>query len=131
MEPDQRTCVDNAIAWARNRLGTTSYTSRCLAFVFYDTTGTLFGRRRNWGHVGLSLGDGRVVHAWDRVRIDPYVEIQSLTGPPGWDSPAFAGWTPVQRILQGCRPKDWPMEEDAAVEAERMHRARFGSEGGV
>ncbi|MER5295195.1 hypothetical protein ABT382_24455 [Streptomyces pharetrae] len=171
MEPDQRTCVDNAIAWARNRLGTTSYTSRCLAFVedayersnrlevfagdfaaesaelyaardntgvppagafvFYDTTGTLFGRRRNWGHVGLSLGDGRVVHAWDRVRIDSYVEVQSLTGPPGWDSPAFAGWTPVQRILQGCRPKDWPTEEDAAVEAERMQRDRFGGEGGV
>ncbi|CAM5326679.1 hypothetical protein SGLAM104S_03580 [Streptomyces glaucescens] len=126
VEPDQRTCVDNAIAWARNRLGTTSYTSRCLAFVedayersnrlevfagdfaaesaelyaardntgvppagafvFYDTTGTLFGRRRNWGHVGLSLGDGRVVHAWDRVRIDPYVEIQV--------SPALRAGTP-------------------------------------
>ncbi|CAM5327498.1 hypothetical protein SGLAM104S_04339 [Streptomyces glaucescens] len=92
MEPDQRTCVDNAIAWARNRLGTTSYTSRCLAFVedayersnrlevfagdfaaesaelyaardntgvppagafvFYDTTGTLFGLAAQLGARG-------------------------------------------------------------------------------
>ena len=28
-------------------------------FVFYDCWGTLRGTCRNWGHVGISLGDGR------------------------------------------------------------------------
>jgi len=34
------------------------------AFVFYDWYGTIDGEYRNWGHVGLSLGDGQMVHAW-------------------------------------------------------------------
>jgi len=34
------------------------------AFVFYNWYGTIDGEYRNWGHVGLSLGDGQMVHAW-------------------------------------------------------------------
>ncbi|MYV59024.1 hypothetical protein GTW37_05035 [Streptomyces sp. SID4931] len=38
-----------------------------------------------------------------------------------------AGWTPVQRVLEGCRqPKDWTPEGDAVTAARRMQAARFG-----
>ena len=40
------------------------------SFVFYDAEGPIDGTHRSWGHVGLSLGDGRVVHTWDVIRID-------------------------------------------------------------
>ncbi|MFJ9553583.1 hypothetical protein ACIRPH_07190 [Nocardiopsis sp. NPDC101807] len=166
MEHDWQVRADNAIAWARRRLGSTAYTSRCLAFVedayersngveifggdsagesaeiyavrdntgtpafgafaFYDSTGELFGRRRNWGHVGLCVGDGQVVHAWDRVRIDHYLEIPDLVAPPGWDAPRWLGWTPVQRIFRGFRPKDWEAAGDAPAAARRMQATRFG-----
>ncbi|TDC61321.1 hypothetical protein [Streptomyces hainanensis] len=96
------------------------------AFAFYDSGGELLGRRRNWGHVGLCVGDGLVVHAWDRVRIDHYLAVQDLTGPPGWDAPGWLGWAPAQRILQGFRPKDWSAAGDAADAARRAQTARFG-----
>ncbi|RPI88179.1 MAG: hypothetical protein EHM40_22480, partial [Chloroflexi bacterium] len=38
------------------------------AFVFYDCSGPLNSLEKNWGHVGLSCGDGNIIHAWDRVR---------------------------------------------------------------
>lgn len=168
MEPHVPTArTENAIAWARQHLGTESYASRCLAFVedayerpnelelfggdfaaesaelyaarenagapppagafvFYDFTGEMLGRRQNWGHVGLCVGDGLVIHAWDRVRTDHYLEIQDLAVPPGWDAPRWLGWTPTERILRGCRPKDWSPEGDAAAAARRMQAARFG-----
>ncbi|GAA0972244.1 hypothetical protein [Nocardiopsis tropica] len=96
------------------------------AFAFYDSTGELFGRRQDWGHVGLCVGDGRVVHAWDRVRIDHYLDIPDLAAPPGWDPPRWVGWTPVQRIFRGCRPKDWEAVGDASAAAQRMQATRFG-----
>ena len=33
------------------------------AYVFYDWSGTLNGVYKNWGHVGLSVGDGKIIHA--------------------------------------------------------------------
>ena len=33
------------------------------AYVFYDWSGTLKGVYKNWGHVGLSIGDGKIIHA--------------------------------------------------------------------
>ncbi|MFS0714814.1 hypothetical protein ABC195_13115 [Microbacterium sp. 2P01SA-2] len=36
------------------------------------------------GHVGLSLGDGLVIHAWDRVRIDDHRRLEALRPAPGW-----------------------------------------------
>lgn len=71
------------------------------AFVFYDCYGTLRGTLKNWGHVGISLGDGTVIHAWDKVRMDDYHDIEKLQSPPGWNSPQYIGWTSVERILQG------------------------------
>jgi cell wall-associated NlpC family hydrolase len=165
VEHDWQLRVDRAIDWARGWLGSTEYTTRCLAFVedayersgdvevfggdfahesaelygarhrtgtppagafvFYDTTGELAGIRQNWGHVGLCVGDGRVVHAWDRVRIDHHLEIPGLSSPPGWDAPARAGWAPVERVFQGARAKDWTAEGEPAEAARRMMAARW------
>ena len=71
------------------------------AYVFYDCWGTIEGKRRNWGHVGLSMGDGRVIHAWDRVRVDQYLDIESLEAGPGWTRPEYIGWAPVSVVLEG------------------------------
>jgi cell wall-associated NlpC family hydrolase len=70
-------------------------------FVFYDNSGTLFDTYKNWGHVGLSLGNGRVIHAWDKVRIDGYLDVEQLQGVEGWTHPQYIGWTPVERIFEG------------------------------
>ena len=71
------------------------------AYVFYDCWGTIEGKRRNWGHVGLSMGDGRVIHAWDRVRVDQYLDVQNLEAGPGWTRPEYIGWAPVSVLLEG------------------------------
>ncbi len=75
------------------------------AFVFYDCLGTLNGEYKNWGHVGLHIGEGKVVHAWDKVRLDDYRDVQNLTPSPGWTKPQFIGWAPIERIFIGCRKK--------------------------
>jgi cell wall-associated NlpC family hydrolase len=72
-------------------------------FVFYDCWGTLKGRYKNWGHVGLSTGDGNVIHAWNVVRIDDYLDLENITPAPGWTQPRYIGWAPVERIFQGYR----------------------------
>jgi cell wall-associated NlpC family hydrolase len=77
------------------------------ALVFYATAGPAAGEIRNWGHVGLSLGDGAVVHAWDVVRIDPVGSIEDLVPPDGWTTPRLLGWTPAERLLEGSRPRAW------------------------
>ena len=40
------------------------------AFVFYDCICQGPDGPVNWGHCGISLGDSRIIHAWDTVRID-------------------------------------------------------------
>lgn len=77
------------------------------AFVFFSATGPIDGETRNWGHVGLSLGDGRVIHAWDHVRIDFIDEVERLQGAPGWTQAKYLGWTPLARVLQGWQPRQW------------------------
>jgi len=73
------------------------------AFVFYDWTGTIHGVTKNWGHVGLSCGDGKIIHAWGKVREDDYLAVEQLEAPPGGTSPRYIGWVGVERILQGHR----------------------------
>lgn len=73
------------------------------AFVFYDMSGELFDEHANYGHVGLHLGDGRVVHAWDEVRIDDMLAVENLEPAEGWTQPRYIGWAPVERILEGHR----------------------------
>jgi uncharacterized protein YycO len=76
------------------------------AFVFYDCSGVLFNEYKNWGHVGLCTGDGKVVHAWDCVRVEDYRAVEALPSPEGWTKLVYLGWSPVERILQGYRVKD-------------------------
>ena len=68
------------------------------AFVFYDCMCTGENGPVNWGHCGISLGDGRVIHAWDKVRIDDYLAIEKLTALTG-DHPEYLGWVPLERVL--------------------------------
>ncbi|WP_203580894.1 hypothetical protein [Microbacterium hibisci] len=94
------------------------------ALVFYEGVGELHGERRDWGHVGLSLGDGRVVHAWNRVRVDDHLALEQLTPAPGWEPLRYLGWVPLSRALEGARPRHW--DDDPAAAAQRMQAERFG-----
>ena len=53
----------------------------------------------NWGHCGISLGDSKIIHAWDTVRIDDYREIEAMTALSG-DRPRTIGWVPIERVLK-------------------------------
>ncbi len=68
------------------------------AFVFYDCMCQDENGPVNWGHCGISLGDGQVIHAWDVVRIDDYLEIEQLTALTG-DHPNYIGWVPLSRVM--------------------------------
>jgi len=68
------------------------------AFVFYDCLCPSEDGPVNWGHCGICLGDGKVIHAWDRIREDDYRKIEELTAVTG-DHPKYIGWVPVQRVL--------------------------------
>jgi hypothetical protein len=37
------------------------------AYVFYDCWGTINRKYKNWGHVGISVGESKVIHAWDLI----------------------------------------------------------------
>ena len=78
------------------------------SFVFYACEGPLEDTWRDWGHVGMALGDGRVVHAWDEVRIDAAEDVEILPPRVGWTQPRLLGWVPLSRVLQGHRPRRWP-----------------------
>ncbi|HMA65270.1 MAG: NlpC/P60 family protein [Fibrobacterota bacterium] len=73
------------------------------SFVFYDCSGTIGNEHKNWGHVGLYIGNEQVIHAWDVVRIDHYIGIETLPSAPGWSSPKYTGWVPFERIFKGYR----------------------------
>ena len=68
------------------------------AFVFYDCLCTGEDGPVNWGHCGIGLGDGKVIHAWDKVRIDDHRDIEAMTALTG-DHPRCIGWVPVGRVL--------------------------------
>lgn len=65
--------------------------------------------RSEWGVGPLephrpSLGDGRVVHARDVVRVDSSEQAERLDVPPTGTQPRSLDWTPVERILVNARP---------------------------
>ncbi len=68
------------------------------AFVFYNCLCPGENGPVNWGHCGISLGNGRVIHAWDIVRIDDYLAIEKLTALTG-DHPEYLGWVALERVL--------------------------------
>ena len=69
------------------------------AFVFYDCMCLSEHGPVGWGHCGISLGGGRVIHAWDRVRTDGYLETEDLTAPSGGRH-GYIGWVPLMRVLR-------------------------------
>ncbi len=119
MSTEFETYIANAIHWAQEHLGSTEYTTRCLAFVedayeqsdhveifggssaqesadeygaaqnrgepplgafvFYACAGPVGNEIKHWGHVGLCMGEGKVIHAASTVRIDHYLDVQNLT----------------------------------------------------
>lgn len=75
------------------------------AFVFYDCLCYSEDGPVNWGHCGIALEDGGVIHAWDRVRIDHYLEIEKMTALTG-DHPKYLGWVPITRVLAEQNPHE-------------------------
>lgn len=76
------------------------------AFVFYDCFGTIKDVHKNWGHVGLSIGDERIVHAWDKVRVDTVRGVEELEAAEGWTKPKYLGWAPVSKVFEGVKYKE-------------------------
>ena len=110
------------IRWAEDKLGRKEYAGWCLSFiedVLEKSSGIeIFGGNSakesallydcicqspdgtvNWGHCGISLGDGRIIHAWDAMRIDGYRDIEAITA-LSEDHPKYIGWVPVERVLK-------------------------------
>jgi cell wall-associated NlpC family hydrolase len=102
----------DSAAGSANQYGTTPYDPMhpppAGAFVFFACSGPVDGIPRDWGHVGLALGDGRVVHAWDEVRVDDARQVERLHPSAGWTAPQIVGWTAPERILEAHRLRDWP-----------------------
>lgn len=69
------------------------------SFVFFDTAGVVDGVLRPWGHVGLALGDGRMVHTWPEVRIDAIADLPSLPA-GGWSAPRYLGWAGPEVVVR-------------------------------
>lgn len=68
------------------------------AFVFYDCLCPSKDGLINRGHCGICLGDGMVIHAWDKVRTDDYTDIEKLVSIAG-GHPKYLGWVPTERVL--------------------------------
>lgn len=80
------------------------------ALVFYDWWGAINGTEKNWGHVGISLGDGRVIHALAEVRIDPIRDVVALLPPHEAHPSRYIGWVPTEVVLVGSVPRVWPAD---------------------
>jgi hypothetical protein len=62
---------------------------------------------RNLGHVGISLGDGTMIHALDAVRVD------RIDGSQWWRS-HYRGWTPAPDSWPGRPPPAPKLDPDPA-----------------
>lgn len=67
------------------------------------------------------MGDGRVIHAWGRVRIDDLSSLPALPPAAGWDALSATGWTPLSRVLDGSRPANWTTDAAAAAVEQQRH----------
>lgn len=77
------------------------------AFVFYHANGDINGEEKDWGHVGISLGDGSVIHSWGAVRIDEYRAIEDLQSTPELHTPIYRGWVTPEVLLKGAVYKEY------------------------
>ncbi|MGC9349984.1 MAG: hypothetical protein ACP5JG_17730 [Anaerolineae bacterium] len=82
------------------------------SFVFYDCIGTLNGERKNWGHVGLAIGGGLVIHAWKEIRVDPYLAVEDLPAGDDWEQPEYIGYAPPEVILKDHELVEFDVEDD-------------------
>ena len=69
------------------------------AFVFYRCSGLVSGKNVNWGHCGLCVGDGNVIHAYGEIRVDNYLAVEKLTPPPEWEPNRYIGWVSLAEVL--------------------------------
>ncbi len=67
------------------------------AVVFYDCLCKTSEGMMDWGHCGIALDNGQVIHAWNVVRIDDYLEIEKLSAQGVY--PGYLGWVPLERVL--------------------------------
>ena len=65
--------------------------------VFYDCPCHTQEGLMDWGHCGIALDEGNVIHAWDCIRLDRYRDIESLSA--FGEHPKYLGWVPLERIL--------------------------------
>lgn len=65
--------------------------------VFYDCLCSTPEGMMDWGHCGIALEDGKVIHAWDKVRIDDYLAVEELSF--AHQHPSYLGWVPLERVL--------------------------------
>ena len=68
------------------------------AFVFYDCLCPGENGPVNYGHCGIALGEGLVIHAWDQVREDDYLALEMLPTLLHGHA-AYIGWVPLERVL--------------------------------
>ena len=66
--------------------------------VFYDCLCHTPEGVMDWGHCGIALEEGRVIHAWNCIRIDDYLAIEKLSA--SGEHPQYPGWIPLERILE-------------------------------
>lgn len=65
--------------------------------VFYDCLCHTPEGIMDWGHCGIALEDGKVIHAWNRVQLDDYLAIEELSS--FGEHPKYLGWVPLTRVL--------------------------------
>ena len=75
------------------------------AFIFYNCECLIDDELMNLGHCGLSLGNGEVIHSWDVIRIDNYLDVENLNENFILGNPKYIGWAPIERVLIGCQYK--------------------------
>ena len=85
---------------------------RAGSLVFFACDGPLDGAEGDWGHVGIALGDGGVVHAWAEVRVDHALDIPGLQLAPGWSAPQLIGWASAEQLLRGHQARDWSVSTE-------------------
>lgn len=72
------------------------------AFVFYDCLCPTDDGLMDYGHCGIALDNGMVIHAWDCVREDNYLAVEGLCTTAG-NCPRYLGWVPIERVLATMR----------------------------
>ena len=67
--------------------------------VFYDCRTLNEEGSVSWGHCGIGLRDGKVIHSLDAVRIDDHLEIEDMTAPDR-NNPKYLGWLTIETLLK-------------------------------